>query len=61
MNEKVEALNKVEELEHINLQLQSECDTIGGYDSTWNFVKSCFKTRLPHVVDAKISVDGVLR
>lgn len=31
MKERVEALNKVEELEHVNLQLQNECDTIGTY------------------------------
>ena len=29
MKERVDALNKVEDLEHINLQLQNECDTIG--------------------------------
>ena len=29
MKERVDALNKVEELEHVNMQLQNECDTIG--------------------------------
>ena len=34
MKERVEAMSKVEELEHINLQLQNECDTIGNIKIT---------------------------
>ncbi|CAK8674520.1 unnamed protein product [Clavelina lepadiformis] len=45
MREKVDAMSKVEELEHINLQLQTECDTIGEYITLYHNQRQILKQR----------------
>nr|CAB3250168.1 golgin subfamily A member 2-like [Phallusia mammillata] len=45
MTEKVDALNKIEDLEHINLQLQNECDTIGEYITLYHNQRQLLKQR----------------
>ncbi|XP_078489673.1 golgin subfamily A member 2-like isoform X2 [Ciona intestinalis] len=45
MKGKVEAESRVEDLEHINLQLQNECDTIGEYITLYHNQRQILKQR----------------
>uniref|UniRef100_H2YAR6 Golgin subfamily A conserved domain-containing protein n=1 Tax=Ciona savignyi TaxID=51511 RepID=H2YAR6_CIOSA len=45
MRAKVEAESRVEDLEHINLQLQNECDTIGEYITLYHNQRQLLKQR----------------
>jgi len=55
MRERCDAVTRVEDLEHINLQLQNECDTIGEYITLYHNQRKALQQR-HHEKDQYISM-----